>query len=102
MQAYNEIYRRYRSKGLNFLTVNMDGAEMANAIKAFLQDEDLDLPVLLDELDGDMLRIADPYGVQGTPTLYIIDKEGRIAFGRVGTLSFDTLSSLISKELAKN
>jgi peroxiredoxin len=102
MQAYNELFRKYRTQGLNFLTVNMDGAEMSNAIQAFLRDEDLDLTVLLDELDGDMLRIADPYGVQGTPTIYIIDRDGQIAFGRVGAISFDNLSSLIKRELEKH
>jgi peroxiredoxin len=102
MQGYNEIYHIYRKQGLNFLTVNMDGAEMSIAIEGFLRDEDLDLTVLLDEWDGDMLRIADPYGVQGTPTIYIIDRKGRIAFGRVGTISFDNLSSVIKKELEKN
>ena len=51
--------------------------------------------------DGDFLRIADPYGVQGTPTIYIINKKGRIAFGKVGAIPIKTLSALISAELAK-
>ncbi len=101
MPAYNEIYRRHRESGLDFYTINMDGKEMANAIIAFLADENIDLPVLLDEPEGDFLKIADPYGVQGTPTTYIINKKGRIVFGKVGTIPIETLSSLISDELAK-
>lgn len=101
MPAFNEIYRRYRDKGLDFFTINMDGEEMTNAIRGFLADENIDLTVLLDEPEGDFLKIADPYGVQGTPTIYIIDRNGRIAFGKVGTISFEKLSSLVGDELAK-
>lgn len=101
MPAFNEIYRRYRDKGLDFFTINMDGEEMTNAIRGFLADEGIDLTVLLDEPEGDLLKIADPYGVQGTPTIYIIDRNGRIAFGKVGTISFEKLSSLVGDELAK-
>lgn len=101
MPAFNEVYRRYREKGLDFLTINMDGEEMTDAIRAFLADEDIELTVLLDEPEGDFLKIADPYGVQGTPTIYIIGRNGRIAFGKVGTISFEKLSSLVEDELAK-
>ena len=101
MPAYNEIYRKHREKGLDFYTINMDGEEMTDAIRGFLDSENIDLPVLLDESEGDFLKIADPYGVQGTPTIYIINKKGRIAFGKVGTMPIETLSSLISEELAK-
>jgi protein-disulfide isomerase len=79
----------------------MDGEEMTDAIRGFLDGENIGLPVLLDEPEGDFLKIADPYGVQGTPTIYIIDKKGRIAFGKVGTISIETLSSLVEDELAK-
>ena len=101
MPAFDEVYRRYREKGLDFFTINMDGEEMTGAIRGFLADENLGLTVLLDEPEGDLLKIADPYGVQGTPTIYIIDKKGRIAFGKVGTIPIETFSSLLGDELAK-
>jgi peroxiredoxin len=101
MPAYSEVYRRHREKGLELFTINMDGEEMTDAIRGFLDGENIGLPVLLDEPEGDFLKIADPYGVQGTPTIYIIDKKGRIAFGKVGTISIETLSSLVEDELAK-
>ena len=101
MPAFNEVYRRYRDKGLDFFTINMDGEEMTDAIRGFLADEGIDLTVLLDEPVGDFLKIADPYGVQGTPTIYIIDRSGRISFAKVGTIPFEKLSSLVRDELAK-
>lgn len=101
MPAFDEINRKYKEKGLDFLAVNMDGEEMSNAIRAFLADEGIELTVPLDELDGDLLKIADPYGVQGTPTVYVINREGRIAFAKVGTISYKNLLALIKKELAK-
>jgi peroxiredoxin len=101
MPSYNALHRKYRGKGLDFLTVNMDGEEMSTAIRAYLTDDNIELPVLLDEPEGDFLKIADPYGVQGTPTIYIIDRKGRISFGKVGTVSFDNLSSLVKHEIKK-
>ncbi|MBI5117520.1 TlpA family protein disulfide reductase [Candidatus Poribacteria bacterium] len=102
MPAYNDIYRRYHRKGLDFYAVNMDGAEMSNAIRAFVEQENIQLTVLLDEPEGDSLRIADPYGVQGTPTIYVIDKGGRIVFSKAGTVTYEELSSVVKKELRKN
>lgn len=101
MPTFDEVYRKYRKKGLEFFTINMDGEEMANAIRAFLDDEGLELTVLLDEPAGDFLKIADPYGVQGTPTIYIINKKGRIAFAKVGTISYENLSAVVREELRK-
>ncbi len=101
MPAFNEMYHSYREKGLELYAVNLDGAEMSPAIRGFLADEGLDLTVLLDEPDGDLLKIADPYGVQGTPTIYIINKQGRIAFAKVGTFSFQSLTALVKEELSK-
>jgi len=101
MPAFNEMYRSYRKKGLELYAVNLDGAEMSPAISGFLADEGLDLTVLLDEPDGDLLKIADPYGVQGTPTIYIINKQGRIAFAKVGTFSFENLTAMVEEELSK-
>jgi peroxiredoxin len=102
MPSYNEILNRYKDKGLDFLAINMDGEEMSGAIRGFIADEGIKLTILLDEPEGEFLKIADPYGVQGTPTIYIIDRKGKIAFGKAGTLSLENLSSLVKSELAKN
>ncbi len=54
--------------------------ESADEVRAFLEEEDLDLEVLLDS-DGD---VGDLYAVQGIPTTAIIGKDKRIQVVHVG------------------
>lgn len=50
------------------------------ALRAYMQKEGLDFPVLRDT-DG---ALAARYGVRGTPTAFIVDPAGRIRFTEVG------------------
>lgn len=50
------------------------------ALRAYMQKEGLDFPVLRDT-DG---ALAARYGVRGTPTSFIVDAAGRIRFTEVG------------------
>ncbi len=52
--------------------------------------------IVFDELDGDAFRVADPYGVAGTPALFIIDRNGVIRYSAVGLVAVD----LLRKEIA--
>lgn len=52
----------------------------ANTVRAYLAGKNLDIPVVNDE-DG---ALASRYGVNGVPTSFILDPEGRIRFTEVG------------------
>jgi hypothetical protein len=41
--------------------------------------------------------VADPYGVAGTPALFIIDKKGAVAFTALGALTGKQLKEEIEK-----
>ncbi|WP_126456517.1 protein disulfide oxidoreductase [Sulfuriflexus mobilis] len=55
----------------------------AAAVAAYVQEQDLKIPVLVDE-DGELANL---YGVRGFPASYIIDAEGQIADVEVGYTS---------------
>ena len=48
-------------------------------IKAFIKDKGFKFPVLFGSTE-----LASKYQVQGIPTLFVIDKEGKIAYRHVG------------------
>ncbi len=93
----NEMAREYGSKGLQVIGVNLDGREMKKVIDRMAVDEKVSFRIVFDELDGDAFRIADPYGVSGTPALFVVDRKGVITFSTVGAVTAEQLRKEISK-----
>ncbi len=67
------MYRKYRGKGLVFLSVNVAWDKEAPARK-FVEDYRLSLPVGRDA-DG---KIGDLYGIDATPITLFIGKDGKL------------------------
>lgn len=93
----NEMTRRYAGKGLQVVGVNLDGVEMKKAIDKFVTSEKIGFRIVFDELEGDAFRVADPYGVGGTPALFLVDKKGAIAYSAVGAVTEPQLRAEIEK-----
>jgi len=68
-----QMYEKYRSKGVAFLSVNVvwDNDEPA---RAFTGEYKLSFPVGRDA-DG---KIGDLYGIEAVPTTFLIGKDGRV------------------------
>ena len=95
-----DIYTQLGENNLEFLGVNLDGKGLAKAIKKFITDSNYQFISIFDELDGLNYKVADPYGVAGTPTAYIIDLDGKIAFSTVGHTQPEELKQIIEGILA--
>jgi len=95
----SEIAREYGGKGLQVVGVNLDGPEMKKVIDRMAVDAKVSFRIVFDELDGDAFRIADPYGVSGTPALFVIDRKGAITFSAVGVMTMEQLKGEISKAM---
>lgn len=93
----NEMTKLYSGKGLQVVGVNLDGAEMKKAITKFVETEKIEFRIVFDELVGDSFLVADPYGVAGTPALFILDKDGKIAFTSLGAVTGQQLKEEIEK-----
>ena len=99
MPALTSLYTKYKEKGLVVLgidPIDKKNTGNENELTTFLLKRHVNYPILLD--NGD---IAKKYKVLGYPTIYLIDKRGRIFFSISGySPIIDTqLEDLISKAL---
>jgi thiol-disulfide isomerase/thioredoxin len=101
MPILNDLYKELEEEEVEILAINMDGERMLEGVKNYLAEEGFELTFLMDEYDGESLKVADPYGVQGTPTIYLIDKDGIVAFSKAGDVEREELKALIERELEK-
>ena len=97
MPMIGEMTRLFQGKGLQVIGVNLDGKEMKKAIDKFVANEKVGFRIDFDELQGDAFLVADPYGVAGTPALFIVNKKGVISFSTVGAVTGDQLKAEIEK-----
>jgi peroxiredoxin len=91
----NQMTKEYEGKGLQIIGVNLDGAEMKKAIDKYVASEKIGFRIVFDELVGDSFLVADPYGVAGTPALFIIDKKGAVSFTALGFVAAPQLKNEI-------
>jgi len=97
MPMINQMTRDFNGKGLQVIGVNLDGREMKKAIDKFVVNEKVGFRIVFDELSGDAFQVADPYGVAGTPAIFLIDRKGVISFSAVGAVTGEQLKAEIGK-----
>ena len=72
------LSQQFKKKDLVVFAVNI--AETADQVKGFLVKHRLSFPALLDS-DS---RVSNLYGIRGTPTRFLIDREGKLIAGSIG------------------
>jgi peroxiredoxin len=72
------LYKQFRKQDLLILAVNI--GESADQVRAYLAKHKLSFPALLDS-DS---RVSSLYGVRGTPTRFLIRRDGKIIAGSIG------------------
>ena len=100
MPILQKIHEDLGKDKVVFVGVNLDGEKLGKAIGKFMKDSGFDFTIVFDELDGLEYKIADPYGVAGTPTVYTIDLEGNIAFSAVGKVEPAELIEVLEGSLS--
>jgi len=102
MPIIQKLYERHRDAGLSVLAIALDGEPLKNSIAGFVKQEGYTFRVLIDELDEkEMFKVADPYGVGGTPTIYLVDRSGKVDFAKVGRIKEEDLEKAIQSVLKK-
>jgi peroxiredoxin len=79
LPSLEALYQAYQDQGLTILAVASD-RQGAQAVSPFIQQYRLTFPVLLDP-SGEVTRL---YGVASLPTMYFLDREGRLVMVAVG------------------
>ncbi len=72
------MYDRYKAKGFVALGISFDGKEINN-LRSFVAEYNVDYPILLGTID-----VARAYGVRSIPSIFLLDRKGRIRLHRVG------------------
>jgi thiol-disulfide isomerase/thioredoxin len=96
MPIVQRLHEKYGNGSLNVLAVVLDGEPLKNSIVGFVRQEGYTFRILIDELDAkETFKVADPYGVAGTPTIILVDRGGKVAFSRVGRLKEEELERVV-------
>ena len=80
MPAIEKIYTAFKSQGFEVLAVNLTRQDSETAVAAFIQQNDLTFPILLDR-GGE---VGARYSLLGLPSSYFIDRQGIIRSVVVG------------------
>jgi peroxiredoxin len=100
LAVVQNLYEKYRDAGLRVAAVGLDGEPLKNVVAGFARQEGYTFQVLLDELDaGGAYKVADPYGVYGMPSTFLVERGGRIAFSRVGPVRREELEKALQSVL---
>ena len=84
MPSMQELYTRYKDDGLEIVAVNLQ--EDKKSVQKFVDEMGLSFTVLLDK-NG---RVGAMYGARSIPTSYIIDRNGYVIAGTIGTREWNT------------
>jgi len=84
MPSMEKLYQRLNAKGFEIVAVNLQ--EDRSSVERFVDEYGLSFPILLDTTG----RIGGTYGARSIPTTYIVDREGFVVAGTVGTREWDT------------
>jgi len=79
LPSVNRLYTEFKGQGLEVLQINI--REGADLVKRTVRERGYVAPVVLDHT-GDVAGKA--YGVWGTPTVYLINRQGQLIGRMVG------------------
>lgn len=102
MPVIQKLYDKYKDTGLVVVSIALDGEPLKNSIVGYVKQEGYTFRVLIDELDAqEMFKVADPYGVAGTPTLYLVDRSGKVALAKAGRVKEEDLEKAVRSVMKK-
>jgi hypothetical protein len=84
LPSVNALYQEFRGRGLEVRLINF--REKPADVRKAVAERGYTAPVLLDE-SGDVTGRL--YGVWGPPTIYFVDRQGRLVGRAVGSREWD-------------
>jgi thiol-disulfide isomerase/thioredoxin len=96
MPSMQRAWEELRPEGVVLLAVNM--GERRETVAGFLEDNLIDFPLLL---DGGMV-VSSGWPVQGLPTTYVVDPQGRAVYAATGMREWDAPTVLGQIRSLKN
>ncbi len=100
MPLLDQLFKKYRAKGLVMLGINLDGPKLEKAVRRYMESNGFTFRVLWEQIEGIRYRTADAYGVAGTPTMVLIGRNGKVTWTHVGREEPRKIEEEIRKALA--
>jgi thiol-disulfide isomerase/thioredoxin len=96
MPGWQKFYEANRTKGLEMIAMSVDDGE--DEVRAFIADHPYRFPVgwRFDKAEDD-----DFPTIRGTPTTFLVDRQGRVALKQVGRMSEAFLRRKLDELLAR-
>ena len=85
MPSVNALYKEYKARGLEVRLI--DFREGHDVVRKTVTERGYTAPVLVDESGDTTGRL---YGVWGPPTVYLIDRRGRLVGRAAGPRAWDS------------
>lgn len=93
MDHYQALHNKYKDRGIEVLALSLDQEE--NDVKKFLANKHFDLKIAM---RTDTVRRA--FGnIQGTPTVFVTDRNGTLRFKHLGAISREDLEQKVAQLL---
>jgi alkyl hydroperoxide reductase subunit AhpC len=89
MPAVQARLADYGESGPKVFFVSLDTARMQKALINFCRLRDLKHNVLMERVASDSYEVADKWGVVMTPSVFIVDPEGKVAWSGQGPLDVE-------------
>jgi peroxiredoxin len=84
MPAFNALYNEFKDQGFVFLTISIQ--EDPAWVQDVAMKRGYTLPILLDETG----EVTKKYGARGTPSIYLVDRGGRVTAQVLGMRAWDS------------
>ena len=99
MPSVDALYKRYKPRGLEVRLISL--RENTDLVRKTVNERGYTAPVLLDNSGDTSGRV---YGVWGPPTVYLLDREGRLIGRAVGPVPWESpaTSAMIESLLGPN
>jgi thiol-disulfide isomerase/thioredoxin len=87
---------------IDVAAVSLDGVPLKAVVAGFAKQEGYTFRVLLDEGDEKrMFQVADAYRVTEMPTLFLVDRGGKVTFAGMGRFTEETIEKAVQAVLKK-
>lgn len=80
---------------IEIVTVNLDEAPRAKTVRGFAQQQGFSLRMLLNKTETREFGIDQAYKVKATPALYLVKRDGTVAYGHYGPLNAEDLAEVM-------
>ncbi len=100
LPVLQKMEEKYGGSGLEVAAVSLDGEVLKPTVAGFARQEGYTFRVLLDEVGREpAFRVADAYRVTEIPTLYLVNRAGRVAFAGRGRVAEEPLEKAVRAAL---